>query len=226
MEKILIIAPHPDDEVLGCGGTISKLSKKGIEIYVAIMTNGNVGAPEIFPAEGTRRGREEALEAHKLLGVSETKFYDFPAPKLDTVAGYKIAGQLTELIKEKNIDTLFIPHRGDIHKDHRILFESALVASRPIGNNPVKRIFAYETLSETEWSAPFGDDTFIPTLFINIEPEIETKKQAFQCFTEPRLKHFPHPRSSEGIDTLARRRGMTISANAAEAFMIIREIMN
>jgi LmbE family N-acetylglucosaminyl deacetylase len=226
MKKILIVAPHPDDDILGCGGIISKYTKLNCEVYVAIMTNGNIGAPEIFPIEGTLRGREEAKKSHKVLGIKDTFFYDFPAPRLETQPSYQISIALDKLIRNLDVDTLFIPHRGDIHKDHRVVFEACLVAARPINNSPVKRVYAYETLSETEWAAPFSDDVFYPTLFVELsEDELNKKIEAFNCYTPPRKKEYPHSRSDDGIKTLARYRGATIEKPYAESFMIIREII-
>jgi len=193
-KKVLVIAPHCDDEILGCGGIMAKYISQGSAVYVAIITNGNIGAPEIFPKEGTDKVRSEALQAHKILGVEETFFLDFPAPRLDSVPAYKIAMELNKIINEHNITTLFIPHRGDIHKDHRITYEASLVAARPINGCTVKHIYAYETLSETEWAPPFGDDAFIPTVFENIEDYLPQKLKATECY-KTQIKKFPHSRS-------------------------------
>lgn len=226
MKKILVVAPHPDDDILGCGGIIAKYVGLDAAVYVAIMTNGNIGAPELFPIEGTLRGREEAKKSHEVLGVKGTFFYDFPAPRLETQPTYQISIALDKLIRDLDIDTVFIPHRGDIHKDHRVIFEACLVAARPINNTPVKRIYAYETLSETEWAAPFSDDVFYPTLFVELsQAEVNKKIAAFNCYSPPRRKEFPHSRSDDGIRTLARYRGATIEKPYAESFMIIREII-
>lgn len=222
-ENILVVAPHCDDEVLGCGGSIAKHVAAGRSVYVAIVTNGHLGAPELFSKEGTEKVRTEARAAHALLGVKEAFFLDFPAPRLDTIPAYQLSMRLSELIYQLQIDTLYIPHRGDIHKDHAITYQASLVAARPINNNPVRRIYAYETLSETEWAPPFGDDAFIPTVFEDIADFISIKLEAFKCFTT-QIKQFPHPRSLESIDNLARYRGATVSITHAEAFMLIREI--
>ena len=222
-EKILVIAPHCDDEILGCGGVMAKYIDDGIPVYVAIVTNGNLGAPEIFPKEGTDRVRSEALKSHDLLGVTETFFLDFPAPRLDSIPSYKLSIEINKLLKNLGITTLYIPHRGDIHKDHRITYEAALVASRPINGCKVIKIYAYETLSETEWAAPFGDDVFIPTVFEDIGDYIDEKLKAFKCF-ETQLKEFPHSRSLKGIEILSNIRGATIGVSNAEAFMLVREI--
>lgn len=222
-KNILVIAPHCDDEILGCGGTMSKHIQAGHDVYVAIVTNGHLGAPELFTKEGTDKVRAEALAAHKILGVRETFFLDFPAPKLDSIPAYQLSIRLASIVGDKQIDTMYIPHRGDIHKDHRITYEAALVAGRPINNSPVKQILAYETLSETEWAPPFGDDAFIPTIFENIEGHLEKKLEAFKCFST-QIKEFPHPRSLKTIEILSNLRGATVGLSNVESFMLIREI--
>lgn len=222
-KNILVIAPHCDDEILGCGGTMSKHIRSGHDVYVAIVTNGHLGAPELFTKEGTEKVRSEALAAHKILGVRETFFLDFPAPKLDSIPAYQLSIRLASIVSDKQIDTMYIPHRGDIHKDHRITYEAALVAGRPINNSPVKQILAYETLSETEWAPPFGDDAFIPTIFENIEGHLEKKLEAFRCFST-QIKEFPHPRSLKTIEILSNLRGATVGLSNVESFMLIREI--
>jgi len=223
MKNILIIAPHNDDEILGCGGVMAKYINQGKNVYVAIVTNGHLGAPELFSKEGTEKVRREAMQAHEFLGVKETIFLDFPAVNLDALPAYKLSIAISNCIKKFQIDTLFIPHRGDIHKDHRITYEASLVAARPIDNCTVKRVYAYETLSETEWAAPFGDDVFIPTVFIDIKDFIDLKLQAF-LFFETQIKQFPHPRSPEIIRVLSNYRGATVGFENAEAFMLIRSI--
>jgi LmbE family N-acetylglucosaminyl deacetylase len=221
--KILVVAPHCDDEVLGCGGMIAKNVKIGNPVFVAIVTNGHLGAPELFNKEGTEKVRSEALEAHAYLGVQQTYFLDFPAPRLDSIPAYKLSLALSKVIRDNKITDLYLPHRGDIHKDHRITFEAALVAARPIDNNPISSIYTYETLSETEWAAPYSDDAFIPTVFENITEYIDHKVEAMKFFTT-QTKPFPHPRSLEAIVNLAKYRGATVSLNYAEAYVLIRKV--
>lgn len=226
MEKILVIAPHADDEVLGCGGTIKKLTKQLKEVYVLIATNAHVGNPECYSEEAVNRIRIQAKEAHKYLGIRDTSFFDFPAPCLDNFPSFKIASEMSSLIQKLKVDTVFIPHRGDIHKDHRIVYESALVACRPTGNCPVKEIYAYETLSETEWSAPFADDAFHPNMFISLtREEIEAKQHVFTYF-QTQVRQFPSSRSVEAMEALAKFRGSTVTVPYAEAFMIVRRIID
>ncbi len=223
MKKILIIAPHADDEVLGCGGIMHKYAQAGHDVNVLIATNASIGAPEFYKQTGIDSIRAQAKSAHQYLGNINTFFLELPAPSLDTYPIYKSANQISALLSEIKPTDLYIPHRGDIHKDHTHIFYAALVASRPINNCSVKRIYAYETLSETEWAPPSADEAFIPNVFVNIENSISHKLEAMSFF-KSQLKEFPHPRSLKAIQSLAEYRGSTVSCNAAEAFMLIREI--
>ncbi len=220
---VLVLAPHPDDEVLGAGGCIARHVADGDEVHVAIMTNASVGAPELFSAARVAEVRQEALVAHQLLGVHRTHFEEFAAPRLDAEPAYPIAMAISRLIRETSAQTLYIPFRGDLHVDHRVIFTAALVAARPINDCPVKRILAYETLSETDWAAPFADDAFIPTAFVDISGFLQRKLDALACFRS-QMKPFPNSRSLEAVTALARLRGATVSVQAAEAFHLIRDI--
>ena len=220
MKKKLIIAPHPDDEVLGAGGVIKKFSKEGHEVYVLVITR---GSPKYYSDEKIQNVRKEALEAHKILGVKQTVFLDFHAPELDITSNADISRAISKYISNWKITDLFIPHRGDIHNDHRKVFEASLVAARPVGNFTVKAIYAYETLSETEWAAPFSDDAFIPNHFENISDTMSHKFEAMKCF-KSQIRDFPSTRSLETIESLAKFRGSTVGFNRAEAFMTIRTI--
>lgn len=223
-KNILVVAPHADDEILGCGATIYKMVQEGHNVYVLIMTNASKSDPNIFSEKGIQCVRTEALEAHRLLGVRQTFFFDFPAPALDQYPGYIMSREVSKCISENQIDTVFIPHRGDIHKDHRMVFDSVLVACRPVGDYTVKRVYTYETLSETEWAAPYADDAFIPTVFIPCSQDgIKMKLRAMECY-QSQLRRFPSSRSLEALEALAKYRGATISVERAEAFMLIRSI--
>jgi N-acetylglucosamine malate deacetylase 1 len=218
--NILVIAPHPDDEILGCGGTIKRFSSKDDKIYILIATRGK---PEMYSEERIMNVRKEALKAHGILGVTETRFFNFPAPDLDLISLAEISEAISSIITEFEIDTLFLPHRGDIHHDHKAVFDAGLVASRPVNNCTVKRVYSYETLSETEWAAPFCNETFIPTHFINISDCFSYKIEAMKCY-KSQLKEFPNSRSVKSIEALANFRGSTIGFSYAEAFMTIRVI--
>lgn len=219
-KNILIIAPHPDDEVLGCGGIIRKFTDEGIKVFVLVATRGSAKLYDQTKVENVRR---EALEAHRILGISETFFFEYPAPELDTIPLAELSRDIAKIINEQRIEVLFLPHRGDIHNDHKVVFNAGLVAARPVGDYTVKEIYCYETLSETEWAAPYADDAFIPNYFVNIEANYDFKVKALESF-KSQLRKFPNPRSLESIEALAKYRGATVGFMLAEAFMIIRQI--
>jgi LmbE family N-acetylglucosaminyl deacetylase len=222
--NILVIAPHPDDEVLGCGATIRKKVLEGHNVYILIMTNAHKTIPERYTEEKLKRIRDAAKKAHNILGTKETFYEDFPALMLDQYPLYKIAEAISSIIKKKNIDTVYIPHHGDIHIDHKIVFNAAMVACRPIADYSVKRIFAYETLSETEWANPYSSDIFVPSYFETITIEnFNYKCEAMKCYAS-QLKEFPAARSIENIEALAKFRGASINVERAESFSLIRMI--
>ena len=224
MKRILVIAPHADDEVLGCGATIAKEAALGNEVYVLVCTNASKGAPELFSESLIKQIRAEALKAHEKLGVNETVFFDFPAPVLDQYPRFQISNNISKIIKSKFVDTVYIPHRGDCHMDHTVIHDCAMVACRPLANCSVKHVYAYETLSETEWGEPIAADAFIPTKFNTFSAEEFYRKiDAMGCF-ETQLYPFPASRSLEAIEALGKYRGASVSSYRAEAFEVLREI--
>lgn len=226
MSKVsLIIAPHADDETLGCGGTIARLAEQGTRVYVAVMTNAHVGAPELFSAAQVAEIRAEAIKAHKILGVTETFFFELPAPRLELYPQYQLANTLASLIQQVQPDTVYVSHKGDLHRDHAAVYNATLVACRPQGANPVKAVYCYETLSETEWGHPTVDAVFIANHFVTLEQQhLQKKLDAMSAFAS-QLKPFPHSRSLEAITAQAKLRGATIGAPAAEAYMLVRTIV-
>ncbi len=218
--NVLIVAPHSDDEVLGCGGVMARHAAGGDDVHVLVVTR---GTPEMYPPEQEEQTRQELHAAHAILGVSSVHFLDFLAPKLDIIPGHQLADAIGRIIRSLYPSIIYLPHRGDIHSDHRAVYQATLVAARPINDCPVRKLLCYETLSETEWAAPFGDDAFIPTVFVDITDYLDQKLKAMTCY-HSELKQPPHPRSLQAIEVLAKMRGATVSLPAVEAFMLVREI--
>ncbi|WP_313126499.1 PIG-L deacetylase family protein [Proteiniclasticum ruminis] len=219
--KVLVVAPHADDEVLGVGGTIAKYIDEGNEVYVCVMTTGH---PSMFPQEVLDKLRNEAIESHKFLGVNQTYFSDLPAVMLSEVPKHEVNKRINGVIDEVQPDVVFIPHFGDMHLDHYIVSQAAMVGVRPIKNHRILEVYSYETLSETEWNIPHVTNAFIPNTYIDITSYLYKKKIAMEYFTT-QLTEFPHPRSIEAIESLAKLRGSTIGVKAAEAFCLVRRII-
>lgn len=218
--KVLVIAPHPDDEIIGVGGTIAKRAKAGDEVYVCVVTKGQ---EPMFKKDFIEQGRRECRVADAKLGVKETIFLDFPAVMLETVTRYEFNGKIAEVVQKIKPDEVYIPHRGDMQIDHQMVVDAAMVAVRPRGKEYPKRVYAYETLSETGWNIPNTVNEFIPTVYEDISDYFDTKLEAMTVF-ESQLAPFPAARSIGAIEALARFRGATVSVEAAEAFSLIREV--
>lgn len=215
-----MVAPHPDDEVLGCGGTMARLAAAGAEVHVVIATR---GAPPRYSADYMDGVMAEARTAHALLGVHETHHLDLPAAELDTIGAAEINGRIGECLAAIEPDTVFVPFVGDIHLDHQIVFTAAMVWARPRHARAPARILAYETLSETNWNAPGVTPAFQPNSFVDISGHLDAKIDAFAAFAS-QAKPFPDERSPEAIRALATLRGATVFCEAAEAFVAIRQI--
>ena len=219
---VLVIAAHPDDEVLGCGGVMARHADRSDDVHTLVVTR---GTPEIFPPAEVEKVRQELHMAHQTLGASSAHFLDYPAPKLDVVPGHELADAIGNVIQSLQPRVIYLPYCGDIHADHRAVYHAALVATRPIGDCPVRQILCYETLSETEWGSPLGGGTFVPTVFVDIADYLEHKLQAMACYRS-QLREPPHPRSLQSIEALAHLRGSTVGLAAAEAFMLVREVVS
>ena len=216
--KVLVIAPHNDDEILGVGGTMANYVERGHEVIVCEVTAGDL------KNEMVQRQKKEAIASHELIGVKKTVFMDLPVVGLKEMTTRAINSTFCNVILEINPDIVFMPHKGDMHIDHRMVIEAAMVALRPVSCPHLKAIYAYETLSETEWNIPSIDNAFIPNVYCDISNEIELKLKAMKCHSS-QLCDYPHPRSLEAIKALAMHRGSTICCQYAEAFMCIRQLI-
>lgn len=211
--NILIISAHPDDEVLGMGGTIYKLGKEGHKIFVCIITDGQCKHCGLKDRHEKRR--KSAIKASKFLGVHKIYFFDFEDSKLDVTPQIEINQKLEDLIKKIKPEIVYTVPDNDFHKDHQKVFDCTLVVTRPHSTS-VKELYMYE-MSE---SIKTG---FNPNVYVNIENEFKYKIKAFKMYTTEQQK-FPFPRSLEGIESLSIHRGIESGFKKAEAFKLIRKI--
>lgn len=223
MNKIIVVAPHADDEIIGCGATIAKHIQSGDEVTIIIATNAAIGAPELFSDDQIKITRSEAVAAHNFLGVRETVFLDFPAPALNAFPEFKISVEISKTFQRIKPTHLYLPHPGDIHQDHKAIYRASLVAARPQGEHKISNIFCYETLSETEWT-PMHEKAFVPNHFVNVTDVFSKKAEAMKFFGS-QIKEFPHSRSLEAFEALAMYRGSTVGVERAEAFIVERQII-
>jgi LmbE family N-acetylglucosaminyl deacetylase len=222
--NILIIVAHPDDEVLGCGGTIAKLSENNT-IYTLILGEGITSRdiPDEEKKEELKELKKQSAEANKILGVKKVFFKNFPDNKFDTIPLLDIIKSIEKTIQGIKPEEIFTHHYGDLNIDHQIVHKAVLTATRPVGDYTVKKILSFEVLSSTEWNYQNQTNIFTPNTYIDISGIIDKKLEAMKIY-KSETRDYPHPRSLEGIEILAKKRGLEVGLAFAEAFCQVREI--
>jgi LmbE family N-acetylglucosaminyl deacetylase len=224
--SILVIAAHPDDEVLGCGGTIARLTREGKQVFLSILGEGITSRYErreetdLSLVEGIKRRSREAAE---LLGAQDLFLFDFPDNRFDTIPFLEIVKEVEKLIAQLAPAVIYTHHEGDLNIDHSITHRAVLTATRPVQGMPIREVYAFEIPSSTDWAFRQSGQSFRPNVFLDITGTLKTKIQAFSIY-ETEVRRFPHPRSLEAIEANARRWGSVTGCNAAEAFELIRSI--
>lgn len=221
---ILVLAPHADDEVLGMGGSIARWTNEGKRVVLAVLTGHGEGAHPIWPAGVWDIVRQECGDAAKLLGISEVIFKNLPAACLDITPAWQINKLIAELIAVVKPSDVYIPFEFDLHKDHAAVAYGVYVAARPYLANAacIKRVLAYETLSETNLAPPFLAPAFQPNVYVAIEETLVQKLEAMRAY-KSQLQPDGMPRSIATLHALATLRGAHIGCKAAEAFMLLGE---
>jgi len=218
MKKILIIAPHMDDEALGCGGTIAKHAASGDEVYVCFVAHRIYD--HTYNAEKNEVEKQHSLKAKEILGYKEGVYLNLSDERLDACI-QEVLIPLENYIAQVKPEIVYCPFYGDNHQDHRAVFGVARVALRPAATDYVKQVLLYETPSSTEQSPPTIENVFLPNHYVRVDDFINKKIEAFTCYATEERRH-PHPRSNQALQVLAQKRGVEIGFNYAEAFMLIR----
>lgn len=227
INSVLVIAAHPDDELLGCGGTIRKLARAGRVVNVIILAEGLTSRD----AERDRAGRQAELDslaatavaANKRLGVKAVEVLNFPDNRMDSVDRLDVTKVVEAAISKYQPSTVFTHHPGDLNVDHRRVFDGVAAACRPLPNAIVRELYMFEVASSTEWQPSAAGRPFLPQFFVDISRELPEKLEALTMY-ETEMRPWPHPRSIKAVEHLARWRGATISVEAAEAFQVGRII--
>ena len=222
--NVLIISAHPDDEVIGCGGTIARHAAAGDTVHILIVAEGATSRQN-GSADDVGRLRDATERAAAIMGAEPPRMLGFPDNRLDSMDRLDIIKEMESQIEATRPDTVYTHHGGDLNIDHRIVHEAAVTACRPLPGSPVKRIFAFEVLSSTEWSPPAIGAPFVPVHFVAINDHLDAKRAALECY-KTEMRDFPHPRSFDAIEALARVRGSHAGLAAAEAFEIILDIQD
>lgn len=223
-KNVLVVAAHPDDETYGAGGTIARHVAAGDNVTVLFMTDGVTARHNV-----TEPQKAAGREACRILGTEDVRFADLPDQRLDVTPLLEVIDPIMAVVREVEPQVVYTHHKGDANQDHRRLFEATLVAVRPFGSNPVEEVLCFEVASATEWGpTSMADWAFLPSVFVDISPFVETKRQAIEVYRtthESEVKPFPHPRSPEAIAIYNSARGISVGLESAESFMTVRRII-
>ena len=218
--KSLFVAPHPDDEILGAGGTLLRKKKEGDEIAWLIMTEMSTAAG--WEKKRVENRKLEIIEITNLIGFDKVYELKYPTTALDTVPMSELVDQISKVLTDFQPFEIFVPHPSDIHSDHKVTYQAVISASKWFRVGSINRILAYETLSETGMD-PGYSSIFEPNYFVDIENELESKIRAASIYSSE-FAEFPFPLSLEAIRVLAKYRGINVGLKAAEAFQLLKEI--
>lgn len=218
-ERILVIAAHPDDEALGCGATLKLHAERGDDISILFLADG-VSARD-GKTDGLAARQAAAQAAAKLMGARRPLFLTFPDNRLDTVPLLDLAKAIEEHANRIKPTVAYIHHGGDLNVDHRRAHQAAMTAFRPLPNGSVRKIYAFETMSSTEWSTTAIGPAFHPDRFVDIARLLDLKLELLDIYNKE-MREFPHPRSAQAVRSLALWRGASAGLGAAEAFKTIR----
>ncbi|MEI7474097.1 MAG: PIG-L deacetylase family protein [bacterium] len=226
-KKILIVAAHPDDEVLGCGGTVAKLVKQGYEAYTLILGEGKTSRGIV--TDETKKEieelNEEMQQANEILGIKKVFSLNFPDNSFDAVSLLSIVKEIETIKNQIKPEIIFTHHIGDMNIDHQITHKAVLTATRPMQDECVKEIYSFEIPSSTEWNSFSALTAFIPNVFYDITETIDLKISAMAKYNSE-LRDYPHPRSLQHINELSKVNGTKVGLKYSENFMLVRAIKN
>ncbi len=219
-KKILIVAAHPDDEVLGCFGTTAKLIKEGYEAYTLILGEGKTSRDIVNKKDALAVLNKEIKKANAVIGIKKVYVESFPDNRFDSIDLLNIIKVISKVKEEVKPDIIFTHYKNDLNIDHQITYKAVITATRPMEDECVKEIYSFEILSSTEWNYPLS---FVPDTYFDIKNTINLKIEAMKEY-KSELCEYPHPRSLVGIELNAKYQGMRVGEKYVEAFKSIRII--
>ena len=224
--RALIVAAHPDDEILGCGATMARLIRQGHHVAIAILAEGITSrsrSRDEADQSMLTTLRTHAQKAANVLGIKDVFFSGLPDNRLDTIPLLEVAKIVEELIEHVGPERVYTHHGGDLNVDHAIVSRAVMIATRPVPDCPVRELYQFEVPSSTEWAFQHFEPSFRPNVFMDVSDTLTLKLQAMACY-ESEARTFPHPRSPEALAAIATRWGSVSGFKAAEAFQLVRAL--
>ena len=226
-DSVLIVAAHPDDEVLGCGGTIARHADAGDQVHVLIVAEGATSRQQqrdrLQAGDELSTLAQAAQIAGSILGAAGVELLDLPDNRLDSLDRLDLIKQIEQHIDRHQPHVVYVHHAGDVNVDHRRLHEAVVTACRPTPGHPVRRLLSFEVASSSEWQPPGSALPFQPNWFVDISDQWQRKREALVAYSSE-MRPWPHARSLEALEHLVRWRGAQVGVEAAEAFCLLRQL--
>jgi LmbE family N-acetylglucosaminyl deacetylase len=222
MTKVLVVAPHPDDETLGCGGTLLKHINSGDKIYWMVVTN--IQSENGWSEEEVQKRQKEINQVSAMYGFEKIFKLDFPTTMLDTIPYSDLISKISAVIQEIKPSIVYIPNHSDVHTDHQVTFKATISCCKNFRAPFIRKILMYECLSETEFAPALRENAFIPNVFVDISEFLNRKLEIMKIY-DSEVMDPPFPRSIETVISLAKYRGSRIGEKYAEAFTLIQEVI-
>jgi N-acetylglucosamine malate deacetylase 1 len=226
-KNILVVAAHPDDEVLGCGASIAKWTSQGDSVHVLIMAEGATSRNAFRDVDASKNElsllARSAHQSARVLGTASVKLLEFPDNRMDTLDFLDVVKAVEKEVEHLKPHTVVTHHCGDVNIDHRIIHEAVVTVCRPNPSQYVRRLLAFEVLSSTEWQPPGSNVAFQPNWFEDVSETIDRKVEALKVY-QAEMRDWPHARSLQNVEYLARWRGGSVGCEFAEAFILMRSI--
>ena len=226
-QRVLVVAAHPDDEILGLGGTLARHVDDGDEVRTLILAEGATSRDDVRDADGRRDELDELVLAAKraadALGIAAPEMLGLPDNRMDSMTLLDVIKPIEQLVRSYKPQIVYTHHGGDLNVDHQMAHQAVITACRPLPGSSVEAIYAFETVSSTEWATESTGDTFRPNRFVGIGAQLDRKLAALEAYASE-MAPFPHARSMGGVRALAALRGASVGVEAAEAFMVLREV--
>lgn len=228
LNRVLVVAAHPDDEVLGCGGTIARHADAGDQVQVLIVAEGATSRQEqrdrLQACDELSALAQAAQTAGSILGAAGVELLDLPDNRLDSLDRLDLIKRIEQHIDRHQPQVVYVHHAGDVNVDHRRLHEAVVTACRPTPGHPVRRLLSFEVASSSEWQPPGSAPAFQPNWFVDISAQWQRKCEALLAYSSE-MRPWPHARSLEALEHLARWRGAQVGVEAAEAFCLLRQLV-
>lgn len=224
-KRVIVVAAHQDDEIIGCGGTMARHVAEGDEVHVVLMADGVTSRGDTASSSQIDARNHSAEQASQVVGAESLHILGLPDNRMDTLDLLDITQALEAVLDKLQPQVVYTHHAHDLNVDHRLTHQAVMTACRPQPGSSAQEIYSFEVLSSTGWASPSAETAFVPNFFVDVSQQWQQKLTALQCY-EQEMRAYPHARSTKGVEALAQYRGSSVGVKVAEAFRLERMVRN